>query len=641
MTDQKITVTLPDGSTKEYSKGTTCLEVAQSISEGLGRAALFAKVDGKTAHLNTKLTEDSKVELITFHQEEGKDALRHSCAHLLAASVLELYPGAQNAIGPSIKDGFYQDFELPKPISEEDFPKIEEKMHELAQRWNDTKEKEVTREEALEQFKWNKYKTELIHEFSKGGKKITFQITGDFIDLCKGGHVDNAAKHLKYFKLQSVAGAYWRGDEKNIMLTRIYGTAFHNKSDLKKHLHNLEEAKKRDHRKLGKELDLFSFNELSPGSPFFHPKGTIIYLTLQNFLREKYMEWGYQEVVTPLIYGKGLWEQSGHWKLYKENMFCLHMDHKEASLKPMNCPSHILIFKTKLRSYRDLPIRIADFAPLHRNELKGVLGGLTRVRKFSQDDCHVFCRQDQIKEEIGKLIQNVRHVYKEIFNFDFSVELSTKPEKALGDATVWEMAEGALKDALEENKVKYKLNPGDGAFYGPKIDFHIKDSLGRSWQCATEQLDFQQPERFKIQYEGQDGKKHNVVMLHRTVIGSLERFMGILIEHFAGKFPLWLSPMQMRILTVADRHEKYAHSVEKEMKKVGLRVEVDARAESISKKVREAQLQQINYILVVGDKEQEGKTVTVRTRNNEVIGAKQVDAFITQLLKEIKTKEIK
>ncbi|MBN4049164.1 threonine--tRNA ligase [archaeon AH-315-M20] len=569
------------------------------------------------------------------------EAYRHSVAHLLAAAVMGLYPDTKRAIGPAIENGFYYDFEFSKPISEDDLPKIEKKMRQILPTWDKFERKEANKEEAKKEFKDNSYKKELIDEFSKEKKKLTLYKSGNYVDLCKGCHVASM-KDVKVdsFRLTHIAGAYWRGDEKNKQLTRIYGLAFSTKKELDEYIGMQAEAKKRDHRLLGKKLDLFSFHELSPGSPFFHPRGTIIFLELQKFLREQYKSWGYQEVITPLIYSKELWEQSGHWEHFREEMFDVSMDDKEAALKPMNCPSHILIFKTQSRSYRDLPMRIADFAPIHRNELKGVLGGLTRVRKFSQDDCHVFCTSEQVKDEVKKLINNVKFVYSKVFDFDFQVELSTKPEKAMGDPKQWEYAENALRKALEENKVKYKLNPGEGAFYGPKIDFHIKDSLGRSWQCGTEQLDFQQPEKFNIEYEGSDGKKHRAIMLHRTVLGSLERFMAILIEHYAGKFPLWLAPEQVRIVTVSDKFDEYADEVAEKLRKNNVRVEVDKRAESIPKKVREAQVQYVPLIVTVGEKEAGTDTVAVRTLDGKVKFGMKVDNFILKVTSIVESREI-
>lgn len=633
---------MPDGSVKDFPKGTTAGEIAKDISQRLAEEAILAEINGEFKDLSNSINEDSNIRIITLKDPEGLDALRHSVAHLLAASVIKIWPNAKNAIGPSIENGFYQDFDMGgETISEDDFPKIEETMWEVLKTWDNVQIHEVPIKQAKKDFSWNPYKLELADEFAKQGKTITETLQGSFLDLCKGGHLHNPKKEIKHFKLLSVAGAYWRGNEKNPMLTRIYGTCWPTKKELDDYIFQLEEAKKRDHRKIGKELDLFSFSELTPGSPFFHPKGAFMFIALQNFLRELYPKWGYQEVITPLIYGADLWKTSGHWDHFREHMFDVIMDHKEAALKPMNCPSHILIYKTRARSYRDLPLRITDFAPLHRNELKGTLGGLMRVRKFSQDDCHVFCTPEQVKQEIKSLIKNATYVYRDVFGFDFDVELSTKPEKAMGDPKLWEIAENSLKEALEENGIKHKLNLGAGAFYGPKIDFHIKDALGRSWQCGTEQLDFQQPQRFDVKYKGADNADHNVVMLHRTVLGSIERFLGILIEHFAGKFPLWISPVQIRILTVADRFNDYANKLKQKFDEHNLRVEVDSRTESIGKKVREAQLEKIPLILTVGGKEEKDGTVAVRTLDGNVHFDVKVDEFLKEVLNNIKEKKIK
>ncbi len=568
-------------------------------------------------------------------QKEYRANFWHTAAHLLSHAVSQLYPDAKRTIGPAIENGFYYDFYRETPFTPDDLKKIEHQMKEIARGNHKLFKEDVPVSQAKELSKDNPFKLELIDEFSQGKDTLSFYCHADYKDLCKGGHIENTGD-IKAIKLLKTAGAYWRGNANNPQLQRIYGIAFPSENELKDYLKQMEEAEKRDHRKIGKELDLFSFHEVSPGSPFFHPKGTIIYLTLQNFLRSLYPSWGYQEVITPLVYDCELWKQSGHWEHYRENMFEVKMDSRDAAMKPMNCPSHILIYKTNLRSYRDLPLRITDFAALHRNELKGVLGGLTRVRKFSQDDCHVFCTPEQVKEEIQSLIRNAQYVYEKVFGFSFHVELSTKPEKAMGDPKLWEIAEKSLQEALEENGVKYKINPGDGAFYGPKIDFHIKDALGRSWQCGTEQLDFQQPERFNVEYEGADGKKHRVVMLHRTVLGSLERFMGVLIEHYAGRFPLWLSPVQVKVLNLTDNQLGYAQEVTSKLKEAGLRVELDDRSLTLGKKIREAQLQQVNYILVVGDKEMQDNTVNIRTREGGVQGTKAIDVFIAELLEEVR-----
>jgi len=637
-----IKITFPDGSVKDYAKRITAADIAMQISPGLAEEAVAAKINGELKDLSHPINEDSTLQILKLKDKEGLDALRHSVAHLLAAAVMELYPNAKRTIGPAIENGFYFDFEFEKPITEEDLPKIEAKMREILPNWDKFERHELNAAEAKKEYPNNQFKHELIDEFTKDGKKVSFYKSGDYWDLCRGGHLSSMKKvKVDSFKLTKLAGAYWRGSEKNPMLTRIYGLAFAAKKELDEHLKQQEEAEKRDHRKIGKELDLFSFNEVTPGSPFFHPKGAFMFIKLQSFLRELYPSWGYQEVITPLIYDSDLWKQSGHWEHFRQHMFEVQMDHKEAALKPMNCPSHILIYKTRTRSYRDLPLRITDFAPLHRNEIKGTLGGLMRVRKFSQDDCHVFCTPEQIKQEVKSHIAHAKYIYQDIFGFDFNIELSTNPEKAMGSAEMWEVAEKSLKEVLDESGLKYNINPGGGAFYGPKIDFHIKDALGRSWQCGTEQLDFQQPQRFNVEYKGADNADHNVVMLHRTVLGSIERFLGILIEHFAGKFPLWLSPVQIRILTVADRFNDYANKIKEEFERHNLRVEIDSSAESIGKKVFNAQNEKIPLIVTVGEKEESSNTVAVRTLEGKVHFGLKTDEFLKKVLDNVKGKKIR
>jgi len=574
--------------------------------------------------------------------KESLENLRHSIAHLLAAAVLELYPEAKRAIGPAIENGFYYDFEFQDGITDDSLRDIEKKMRQLLPGWDKFEKKDVSREEARKQFETNPFKLELIEEFSKEGKKLTLYKSGNYVDLCKGGHVASA-KEIKSdsFKLTHTAGAYWKGDAKNKQLTRIYGVAFGSKNELEEYLNLMKEAKERDHRVIGQKLDLFSFDELSPGSPFFHPKGAIIVIELVNFLREEYRKRGYKEVITPLIYDKELWKISGHWEHFREEMFCVSMDNKDAVLKPMNCPSHCIIYQKGFKSYRDLPWRIADFAPLHRNELKGVLGGLTRVRKVSQDDAHIFLAPEQIEGEIFSLMNFLEYVYKQVFDFEYSIELSTKPEKAMGSDDSWKDAERALEDALKKKKLKYKINPGDGAFYGPKIDFHIKDILGRSWQLATIQLDFNLPERFGLEYEDKDGKRKKPVMIHRALLGSIERFMAILIEHYAGKFPLWLTPEQVRIVTVSDAFAKYADIVAEKLRRNNVRVEVDKRAKSIPKKVREAQINYVPLIVTVGEKEEKSNTLAVRTLDGKVKFDVKVDEFIIKVTNQIEDKSIK
>ena len=561
--------------------------------------------------------------------------LRHSAAHLLACTVKQLWPGAKNAIGPAIEDGFYQDFDMGDiKLSESDFEKIEKRMYEIIKNWNKFTTKEVSVQQAKKDFADNPSKLELIDEFAKEGKKITENNPGNFLDLCKGGHIENPDKELKYFKLLKIAGAYWRGNEKNKMLTRIYGTAFPTKKELDDYLNILEEVKKRDHRVIGKELDLFSFHEEAPGMPFLHAKGMIIWDELINYWKEVHNKADYKLIKTPIILNKNLWLTSQHWIHYKESMYILKIDKEDYAVKPMNCPGSILIYKTNLRSYRDLPLKLGEIGLVHRHELSGVLSGMFRVRSFHQDDAHIFCTEDQIEEEVINIINLFDEVYKK-FNLSYNLELSTRPEKSMGTDEEWKRAEKALENAIKKKKLEYKLNPGDGAFYGPKIDFHIKDAIGRKWQCGTIQLDFQQPQNFDLSYEGPDGKKHRPTMLHRVVYGSMERIFGILIEHYAGKFPVWLSPVQVVLMTIADRHVSYAKKLQEELKNLNIRVELDDRQESISKKVRDNQLQHFPYLITIGDKEIETENLAIRNRDNKVTNIKKED-FVNYLIKEIK-----
>ncbi|MCF7866824.1 threonine--tRNA ligase [Candidatus Woesearchaeota archaeon] len=640
MSDNQINIKFPDGAMKQYPLGTTGMQIASDISEGLARNAVGILVDGKTLDLTVKLTkniEDFKI--LTFKDQEGQEIFRHSSAHLLAQAVTRLFPEAKLTIGPVVEEGFYYDIDHP-PFKEEDLTKIETEMKKIAKEKLPVTRHEATYTEAKKIFKDNKYKIELLEEFEKENpnEKVSYYQQGEFKDLCRGPHVPNTGV-LKAIKLTKLAGAYWRANAKNKQLQRIYGISYPDKKELNQYLALIEEAKKRDHRKIGKDLELYTFHEYSPGSPFFFPKGTEIYLQLMNFVREEYKKRGYEEVITPLLYDKELWETSGHWDHYKDDMFVIKVDDREFSMKPMNCPSHALMYKTKTRSYKDLPWRVADFAPLHRNELKGVLGGLTRVRKFSQDDAHIFCTEEQMQQEIFDLLDFVHYIYADIFKMEYEIGLSTRPEKAMGEPELWVKAEDALKIALNKKNMIYKINEGDGAFYGPKIDIEIKDALGRKWQLATIQLDFQMPLRFKATYEGEDGTKHTPIMIHRAILGSLERFIGILVEHYAGKFPLWISPEQVRVLIIADRHQIFADRVVEELKEAGIRVTKDYKAETLNKKIRNAQLDQVNYILVIGDKEEEQESVNVRTRDNEIHGTKKLEDFKKQLIKEIKDKK--
>lgn len=569
-------------------------------------------------------------------------AMRHSCAHVLAQAVLDMFPEAKLGIGPAIEDGFYYDFDLPRTLILEDLPLLEKRMKHIVKESQKFAGREEPADRAIEFLQKTKqdYKVELVKQFSGEGQKITFyeNVRPDgsvaFVDLCEGGHVEHTGK-IGPFKLMKIAGAYWRGDEKNPMLQRIYGTCFPAREELDAYLHQLEEAKRRDHRKLGVQLGLFRFHDVSPGSAFFLPKGAIIFNELTGFLRDEYRKRDYREVITPLVYDKSLWEQSGHWEHYRENMFQVDMDGREASMKPMNCPSHMLIYKMGLKSYRDLPLRIADFAMLHRNELRGVLGGLTRVRKFSMDDAHIFVTEEQIEDEILRCIDFTNYVYRDVFNFDYSVVLSTRPEKSMGTAEQWRHAEDALEKALKKAGLPFELNPGDGAFYGPKIDFRIRDSLKREWQCATIQVDFQMPLRFELQYEGADGSAHAPVVIHRALLGSLERFMAILIEHLAGAFPAWLSPVQLVFIPVAAPHESYARELLDRCRSFGIRAELFESCDTLGKRIREAELQKIPYMAVIGDKEVQSGKLAIRNYRRKKQSSVAAGAFIKRLQKEI------
>ena len=562
------------------------------------------------------------------------ESLRHTASHILAQAVQELFPKVKLGIGPAIENGFYYDFDKKNGFSPEDLEKIEKRMQEIVKRDLKIKKITKTKAEAKKILKDQPYKLELLNELKE---KPTFYQQGEFIDLCAGPHVEST-KEVKSIKLLSTAGAYWRGDSKNKMLQRIYGTAFNERKELKVYLNMLEEAKKRDHKKLGEKLDLFSFHEEGPGFPFFHPKGTIIYEALVKFWRDIHKEEGYSETKTPIILNKDLWLRSGHWDNYKENMYFTKIDEKDYAVKPMNCPGGILIYKHRLHSYKEFPLKLAELGLVHRHELSGVLNGLFRVRNFTQDDAHIYCTEKQLEEEIIKVIKLAERIYH-AFGLEYELELSTRPEKSIGTEEMWNNAEKALEKALNALKLQFQLNPGDGAFYGPKIDFHIKDSLGRRWQCGTIQVDFSMPEKFDLEYDGKDGQKHRPVMVHRAILGSLERFLGILVEHYAGKFPLWLSPVQVKIITVNDGCLPFAEKVLNELKSDGLRVELDSRQESISKKVRDAQNQKINYMITIGEKESKSKKLAVRTREGKVKFGVAISKFIKDLSKEIETKK--
>ncbi|MBW2969785.1 threonine--tRNA ligase [Candidatus Woesearchaeota archaeon] len=630
-----LKLTLPDGKVLQLPDKSTGMQAAEAIGRKLAKEALAIEVNGETRDLSREIEKDSKIKILTFSDEKGKEVFRHSTAHIFAQAIKQLYPEAKPTIGPAVEEGFYYDFDDLK-ITPEDFEKIQIKMQEI-----------VNADHPFERIEWtmadvkklnNQYKTELAEEYKKQGLKLTAYKSGDFADLCEGPHVPTT-KYIKAFKLTKIAAAYWKGDQKNKQLTRIYGISFPSTKELHEHEKLQEEIEKRDHRKIGQKLELFMTHEWSPGSPFFLPKGTLIYNELLKYIREEYWKRGYQEVITPQMFNKALWEQSGHWAHFKENMFTLEVDNEEFSLKPMNCPSHVLIFKSKTRSYRDLPLRIADFCYLYRNEVRGTLGGLTRVRKLSQDDAHIFCTPEQIKQEIKGVLDFIKFIYTETFKMPYKAKLSTKPDKAMGAPELWEQAEKSLADALKELKIPYDVAPGEGAFYGPKIDCFVKDVLGREWQCATCQLDFQMPLRMGAEYEGEDNKKHTSVMIHRALLGTLERFMGVMIEHYAGKFPLWISPEQVRVLTVADRFEKDAQKLVEEMRKHHIKATLDATAETINKKVRNAQVDQVNYILVYGEKEQQTNSLQIRTRDNKVSGPVKTEQFIQDILKEIAEKQ--
>ncbi len=627
-------VTFPDGSTKQYAQGATGLDILKNLPRSVAEIAVAMRLNGKIVDLNTPIIEDSKVIILTPKDPEGLDVFRHSSAHLLAQAITNLYPYAKLTIGPVVEEGFYYDIDH-EPFKPEDIKKIEEKMHELAKKKIPIERQEVAKKTALELFKDNEYKVEMITELEEG--TISLYRQGGFVDLCRGPHLPNTGM-IKAFKITKLAGAYWRADAKNKQLQRIYGISFPSKQELDDYLKKIEEAEKRDHRKIGKELELFSFHDEGPGMPFLHPKGVAIWNELLNFWREVHSAAGYVEIKTPVMLNRLLWEKSGHWMNYRENMYTTRIDEMDYAIKPMNCPGGMMLYGERIHSYRELPLRVGEIGLVHRHELSGVLSGLFRVRCFHQDDAHIYMTPQQITEEVLGVINLADKIYS-TFGLTYHLELSTRPAKSIGTDEAWAAAESALKKALEDSGLEYKINPGDGAFYGPKIDIHLKDAIGRTWQCGTVQLDMNLPERFDLTYEGEDGKRHRPVMIHRVIYGSLERFFGILIEHYAGKFPLWLSPVQVKILTVADRHDDYAEMVINRLKEDGIRAELDVRAESIPKKVREAQLQKINYILVVGDKEQANTTINVRTRDNVVQGEIDLPTFIKKIADEIAEKK--
>lgn len=632
---EKIKVTLKDGSVREYDKGVSVAEVAKSLSQKLAKTALVGKVNGKLVDLGHRLESDAEVGIFDFNSQEGKDALRHSAAHVMAQAVAHLYQNVKFGIGPAIANGFYYDFDLDYTFTPGDLEKIEREMQRIVKEDYPFQREELSRQEALKLFrtKGELYKVELIEGLPEDAV-ISIYKQGDFLDLCAGPHVVSTGR-LKALKLQNLAGAYWRGDAKRKMLQRIYGTAFEKQAELEAYITMLEEAEKRDHRKLGRELDLFSMQEEGPGFPFFHPKGMIVRNELESFWRNVHRKWGYSEIKTPIILRQEMWQQSGHWDHYRENMYFTTIDGEGYAVKPMNCPGGMLVYKSGHYSYRDLPLRLAELGLVHRHELSGALHGLMRVRSFTQDDAHLYMLPSQIKEEVQGVIKLIDSIYK-VFGFAYHVELSTRPEKAMGSEEIWEKATNALREALEGMGTEFRVNEGDGAFYGPKIDFHLRDSIGRTWQCGTVQLDFQMPEKFDLTYIGEDGQKHRPVMVHRTCFGSIERFIGILIEHYAGAFPVWLAPVQVRIMPITERHAAYAHQLSESLKKLDIRVEVDDRNEKIGYKIREGQVQKVPYMLVVGDKEVETGTVSLRKRGEGDKGSTDFNAFTDGLREEIR-----
>ena len=631
-------ITLKDGSKKEYSEAKSVIDIAADISEGLARVACAGEVDGEVVDLRTVLDRDCELNILTFDSEGGRGAFRHTTSHIMAQAIKRLYPDVKLAIGPSIDDGFYYDIDSEESITAEDLTKIEAEMKKIVKENLAITRFTKPRAEAIEYFKEKNepYKVELIEDLPEDAE-ISFYQQGEFVDLCAGPHL-MSTKPVKAFKLTSLAGAYWRGSEKNKMLTRIYGTSFTKKVDLDEYITRLEEAKKRDHRKLGKELGLFMMREEGPGFPFFLPKGMVLKNTLLDYWREIHEKAGYVEISTPIMLSRHLWETSGHWDHYKENMYTTVIDDTDFAIKPMNCPGGILVYKSEPRSYKDLPLRMGELGLVHRHEKSGQLHGLMRVRCFTQDDAHIFMMPEQIRDEIKGVAKLIDSVYQ-LFGFKYHVELSTRPEDSMGSDEDWEMATEGLRGALDDLGLDYVVNEGDGAFYGPKIDFHLEDSIGRTWQCGTIQLDFQLPLRFECEYTGADGEKHRPIMIHRVAFGSIERFIGILIEHFAGAFPTWLAPVQVKVLPISEKHMDYAEKVLRALKDAGIRAEVDSRAEKIGYKIREARLQKIPYMLVVGAKEEEEGKVAVRSRFLGDEGAKSLDEFIASIKEEISNRE--
>ena len=631
-----ITIRLKDGKEKEFESAVSLADAAKAISNGLGKNALVAKVNGELTDLRDPIVDGAEVEFFTKEDPEGLFTLRHTASHVMAQAIQHLFPGVKFAIGPAIDDGFYYDLDSDHVFSQEDFAAIEKEMSKIAKGNIPLVKKVLPRDEALQYFKdkGQDYKVMLIEDLPEE-ETISLYEQGDFTDLCAGPHLKSTGK-VKTFKLMTVAGAYWRGDSKNKMLQRIYATAFFSKEDLDHYLFVRAEAEKRDHRKLGKQLDLFSFHEEGPGFPFFHPKGMILRNKLMDYERELFKEFGYVEIMTPVILSKKLWLQSGHWDHYKENMY--FTQNEDYAIKPMNCPGGILFFKTQQRSYRDLPMRVGEFGLVHRHELKGALHGLFRVRCFTQDDAHIFMTQEQMKDEVIKCMAMYQKMYG-VFGLEYHVELSTRPENSMGSDELWEISTNALREAIETAGVPYQINEGDGAFYGPKLDFHVQDSLGRTWQCGTIQMDMQLPERFDVNYIGEDGEKHRAVMLHRAGYGSLERFIGILIEHYAGAFPTWIAPVQAKIIPVTDKNLEYAKSVAAAMSESDIRVEVEEANETLGYKIRKAQMEKVPYMIIVGDQEMKGHTISVRSRKNGDQGTQSLPMFVANLIREVKERE--
>ena len=632
-------ITLKGGEVRSFENGLTAAEIAKQISGGLYRAACVCRIDGQVKDLRTVIDRDCALEILTFDSEEGKHAFWHTASHIMAQAVKRLYPQVKLTIGPSIENGFYYDFDCgDKPFSPDELEKIEAEMKKIVKEGLVLERFEMSSDEAarLMREKDEPYKVELIAEHAEKGEAISFYKQGEFTELCAGPHLMSVSP-VKAFKLTQTTGAYWRADANNKMLCRVYGIAFPKASMLEEYLQMLEEAKKRDHRRLGKDLELFTLLEEGPGFPFFLPKGMVLKNLLIDYWRQIHTKAGYQEIQTPIILSRSLWERSGHWDHYKQNMYTTEIDGEDYAIKPMNCPGGILVYKTKMHSYKDLPLRMGELGIVHRHELSGALHGLMRVRNFTQDDAHIFMTREQIKDEIKGVVQLIDSVYK-TFGFEYHIELSTQPEDSMGSKEDWDIATAALRDAVTELGYDYEVNEGDGAFYGPKLDFHLTDCLGRTWQCGTIQLDFQLPERFELEYTGADGEKHRPIMIHRVVFGSIERFIAILTEHFAGAFPMWLAPAQVKLLPIADRHLEYLEQVKEKLEAAGLRCEIDARSEKIGFKIRAAQLEKVPYMLIAGDKDVENGTVSVRARKAGDEGATTVDAFIAKALEEVKTK---